>query len=193
MDTRRRTDESYANCYENTPKSHYPVFRVWVAVVGAPLVFVIAMGVVYAATESFAASGGAGAAAALGYVICACVYLTPVARAAVVLNKGDSEESTAGEGGGGEGPIYIDDSAAILRGERPERTRILDWERTYSEVEKCRRNEGGNIYMMSAQFHSWQLMSISRSNLSSFCLFLETPSFAFPVLTSLRYRSRAST
>ena len=143
MDTRRRTNESYTNCYENTPKSHYPVFRVWVAVVGAPLVFVIAMGVVYAATESFAASGGAGAAAALGYVVCACVYLTPVARAAVVLNKGDSEESTAGEGG--EGPIYIDDSAAILRGERPETTRILDWERTYSEVEKCRRNEGWAI------------------------------------------------
>ena len=145
MDARRRTDESYANCYENTPKSHYPVFRVWVAVVGAPLVFVIAMGVVYAATESFAASGGAGAAAALGYVVCACVYLTPAARAAAVLNKGDSEESTAGEGGG-EGPIYIDDSAAILRGEGPERTRILDWERTYSEVEKCRRNEGGAIF-----------------------------------------------
>ena len=93
MDPRRRTDESYANCYENTPKSHYPVFRVWVAVVGAPLVFVIAMGVVYAATESFAASGGAGAAAALGYVICACVYLTPVASAtAAVLNKGDHSE-----------------------------------------------------------------------------------------------------
>ena len=144
MDPRRRTDESYANCYENTPKSHYPVFRVWVAVVGAPLVFVISMGVVYAATESFAASGGAGAAAALGYVVCACVYLTPVARAAV-LNKGDSEESTTGEGGG-EGPIYIDDSAAILRGEGPERTRILDWERTYSEVEKCRRNEGGQCF-----------------------------------------------
>ena len=139
MDARRRTDESYANCYENTPKSHYPVFRVWVAVVGAPLVFVIAMGVVYAATESFAASGGVGALAALGYVICACVYLTPAARAAV-LNKGDSEESTTT----GEGPIYIDDSAAILK-EGPERTRILDWERTYSEVEKCRRNEGGAI------------------------------------------------
>ena len=93
MDPRRRTDESYANCYENTPKSHYPVFRVWVAVVGAPLVFVIAMGVVYAATESFAASGGAGAVAALGYVVCACVYLTPVGSAtAAVLNKGDHSE-----------------------------------------------------------------------------------------------------
>ena len=137
----RRTNESYASCSDNTPKSHYPIFRVWVAVVGSPLVFVISMGVVYAATESFAASGSVGAVATLGYVICACVYLTPVA---LNNNKGDSEESTAGEEGSG-GPIYIDDSAAILRRER---TRILDWERTYSEVEKCRRNEGFYVTML---------------------------------------------
>ena len=133
MDTRRRTDESYTSCSDQTPKSHYPIFRVWVAVVGAPLVFVISMGVIYAATESFAVSGSVGAVAALGYVICACVYLTPV------LNKSDSEEST--EGGSA---ICSDDSAAILR----ERTRILDWERTYSEVEKCFGDEVFYVTML---------------------------------------------
>ena len=133
MDT-RRTNESYTSCSNNTPKSHYPIFRVWVAVVGSPLVFVISMGVVYAATESLVVSGSVGAAAALSYVICACVYLTPV-----VLNKGDSEEST---GAGSE--IYNDDSAAILR----ETTRILDWEGAYSEVEKCSKDEVFYVTML---------------------------------------------
>ena len=30
----RRTNESYTSCSNRTPKSHYPIFRVWVAVVG---------------------------------------------------------------------------------------------------------------------------------------------------------------
>ena len=56
--------------------------RIDCSIAGAPLVFVISMGVIYAATDSFAVSGLVGAAVTLGYAVSACAYLA-------VLNRGE--------------------------------------------------------------------------------------------------------